>query len=331
MAGNTLSHETTLPPPLTISVVVPVYNCELLLPQLATRLGPVLQSLASRFEVILVNDGSEDGSWGVISTLVQEYEWIRGINLMRQYGQHNSLLCGIRAARHDILVTMDDDLQQPPEEIPRLLEKLSHGYDVVYGVPAQRKHGLWRNTASALTRLALQSVTGSEAARDASSFRAFHTGLREVFSGFQGPFVSIDALLSWGTKRFGVVSVRHEPRRIGKSNYTFLRLLAHGFNMLTGFSALPLRAASLVGFGFTLFGILVFLYILIRYWIEGGSIPGFPFLASIIAIFSGAQLFALGMIGEYLGRVHFNSMGRPSSFVRETVESSVSSKGDSTS
>ena len=303
----------------SISVVVPTYNSQATLPELAQRLQSVLSSLAPTYEIIVVNDGSHDGSWDVICELAAQHDWVRGINLMRNYGQHNALLCGIRAAQHEVIVTMDDDLQHPPEEIPKLLDKLAEGYDVVYGTPQKERHGLWRDLASQVGKLALHSAMGAETARKVSAFRAFRTQVHDAFANYQGPFVSIDVLLTWGTTRFAAVPVRHEPRRVGASNYTFRKLVTHTLNMMTGFSVLPLQLASLMGFCFALFGLVVLVYVLGRYLIQGGSVPGFPFLASIIAFFSGAQLFALGIIGEYLARMHFRIMGLPSNVVRNTI------------
>jgi glycosyltransferase involved in cell wall biosynthesis len=286
-----------------LSVVVPVYNSEASLAELAARLRPVLEKTASSYELILVNDGSRDGSWRVIEELASRHDWIRGINLMRNFGQHNALLCGIRAARHGVIVTMDDELAE--------------GFDAVYGTPDTRQHGFFRNLASWITRVALQSSMGAETARHASAFRVFRTSLRDAFASYRSPFVSIDVLLAWGTSRFGAVRVDHRPRLTGTSNYTFRKLAVHGLNMMTGFSTLPLQIASLTGFTFTLFGILLLAYVLVRYAIEGGSVPGFPFLASMIAIFSGAQLFSLGIIGEYLARMHFRMMEKPTYVARK--------------
>lgn len=302
-----------------VSVVVPVYNSALSLPTLVERLDSVLKHPCHQYEVILVNDGSRDASWSVIEHLCGRFPFVRGIDLMRNYGQHNALLVGIRAAQYEIIITMDDDLQHPPEEIPHLLTKLSEGYDVVYGTPLREQHGFWRNLASQVTKLALQSAMGAEIARKVSAFRAFRTELCSAFANYQSPFVSIDVLLTWGSTRFAAVPVRHKPRRIGASSYTFGKLITHALNMMTGFSIWPLQLASLIGFGFTLFGIGVLMYVIGRYLIQGGSVPGFPFLASIIAIFSGAQLFALGVIGEYLARMHFGLMGRPTYIVRASV------------
>ena len=286
---------------------------------LADGLRQVLDPGLRLGELILVNDGSRDRSWEVIQNLAEQYPWIRGFNLMRNYGQHNALLCGIRAAQYGVIVTIDDDLQMPPDEVPRLLAELEKGYDVVYGTPERDAHGLLRDLASRITKLALQSAMGVEVARSVSAFRAFRTDLRRAFSSYSGPYVSIDVLLTWGTKEFCAIPVRNLPRTIGASNYTLRKLIAHAMNMMTGFSTLPLQIASVTGFLFTLFGFGILLYVVGRYLIDGDAVPGFPFLASVIAIFSGAQLFALGIMGEYLARMHFRMMDRPSYAVRSAA------------
>ncbi len=300
----------------SLSVVVPVYNSQDTLSELVRRLRETLTPLGRPFEIIMVNDGSRDQSWEVIQRLHEQVPEMRGINMMRNYGQHNALLCGVRAARCEIVITLDDDLQHPPEEIPRLLEAID-GYDVVYGVPQHPQHGLWRNLASYFTRLALQGAMGVENARKVSAFRAFHTQVRQAFESYSSPFVILDALLAWGTTRFTSVPVHHEPRQVGRSNYTFRKLMFHAVNMVTGFTVLPLQFASWMGMIFAFFGLLVLFYVIGRYLIQGGSVPGFPFLASTIAIFSGVQLFALGIIGEYLARIHLRTLDKPAYVIWE--------------
>jgi glycosyltransferase involved in cell wall biosynthesis len=301
-----------------LSVVVPVYNSEATLGTLVTRLKPVLSAIASDYELILVNDGSRDTSWKVIEELSARHSFIRGINLTRNYGQHGALLCGIRTAAFPLILTMDDDLQNPPEEIPKLLRALTEDLDIVYGMPRVEKHNLARNLASRITKLAMSSAMGAEAARNTSTFRVIRAHVRRAFENYTGPFVSIDVLLTWGTTRFGAIPVEHEPRAAGASNYTFRKLIVHALNMMTGFSTLPLHLVTFIGFAVTLFGIGVFVYVVAGY-LRHGSVPGFSFLAVIISIFAGAQLCALGIIGEYLARIHFRSMGRPSATVREEV------------
>jgi glycosyltransferase involved in cell wall biosynthesis len=309
-------------PSLDVSVVVPVYNGAAALPELVARLATVLAHRAPHSEIVLVNDGSRDASWQVILELAARDPRVRGIDLMRNYGQHNALLCGIRAAAGAVVVTMDDDLQHPPEEIPKLLDALEAGagdVDVVYGAPLAERHGLLRNLASRATKLVLEGTMGAAVARRVSAFRAFRAELRQGFAHYGNPYVSIDVLLTWATTRFAVVPVRHDERRSGASNYTFRMLVRHALNMVTGFSVGPLQLASLVGFASTLLGLLVLAYVVGRYLIQGTSVPGFPFLASVIAIFSGAQLFTLGIIGEYLARMHFRLMSRPVYSVRRVT------------
>jgi len=155
-----------------------------------------------------------------------------------------------------------------------------------------------------------------------SGYRVFRTGLREAFRDFRSPFVSVDVLLSWGTSGFASVPVRHEARREGSSGYTYGALATHALNVLTGFTVRPLRVVSLIGLSTMLFGLGVLVYVLVYFFVHRGDVPGFPFLASIIAIFAGAQLLSLGTIGEYIARMHTRLMGRPPYTVRREVEGS---------
>src|SRR4051794_36712552 len=312
------AHVLTLP--AGISAIVPVYRSAAILPELHERLSASLSSLADRYEIILVEDAGGDDSWSVIERLAKADPAVRGMRMSRNYGQHNALLCGIRAARYALVVTLDDDLQNPPEEIGKLIALLDAGADVGYGTPTDEQHGFLRDQSSRITKLALQSAMGAETARNVSAFRAFRTNLRDAFATYRGPYVSIDVLLTWGTTKFSHVAVRHEPRAAGVSNYTFRKLVTHAFNMMTGFSTLPLQIASVIGFLFTLFGMLILVYVVINYMTNGSAVPGFAFLASMIAIFSGAQLFALGIIGEYLARMHFRAMDRPTYLVRDVTD-----------
>jgi undecaprenyl-phosphate 4-deoxy-4-formamido-L-arabinose transferase len=290
-----------------------------MLPELVTRLKSVLCGLGVEFEILLVNDGSRDRSWAAIEDLASQHEELKGICMMRNYGQHNALLAGIRAAKYDVTVTMDDDLQHPPEELPKLIAALTPEFDVVYAPPLQEQHGLLRDVASVVTKTALQGAMGAEIAQKSSAWRIFRTKVRDAFADYRSPLASVDVLLTWGTVRFSAIPLRHDPRAQGKSNYTFGKLVRHSFNMMTGFSIVPLQVASLAGFLFTIFGFLVLVFVLARYLLEGTSVQGFPFLASAIAIFSGVQLFALGIIGEYLARMHFRIMDKPTYVVASEV------------
>lgn len=302
-----------------LSVVIPVYRSQESLRELHQRLVATLTGLGISFEILFVEDCGGDNSWGVIQELAAEDERVRGFHMSRNYGQHNALLAGIRAAKGGLIATLDDDLQHPPEELPKLLAKLNEEYDVVYGPPENEQHGFFRDMASQITKMALQSAMGAETARQVSAFRVFRTQLRDAFDEYRGPAVNLDVLLTWATTCFTALPVRHEARKYGESGYTTHKLLGHAMNMMTGFSTMPLKLASVIGFLFALFGVFVLAYVVLRYFLVGVAVPGFAFLASIIALFSGAQLLALGIIGEYLARMHQRTMERPTYLLRETT------------
>jgi glycosyltransferase involved in cell wall biosynthesis len=303
------------------AVVIPVYQSEQILPELYRQVSAAIASLVGAFEIIFVEDAGGDGSWHVIHDhdLALTDERVRGIRMSRNYGQHNALLCGIRQARYPITVTIDDDLQHPVSEIGPMLAALTPQCDVVYGAPLNEQHGFLRDMASRLTKIALAGAMGVETARNVSAFRVFRTQLRDGFAEYRSPSVSIDVLLTWATTRFTSIKVRHTPRAAGVSGYTVGKLVQHAVNLMTGFSSLPLQIASLVGFVFVVFGMLVLLLVVVNYLVRGNSVPGFTFLASMIAIFSGAQMFALGVFGEYLARIRFRSVDRPAYVIGEIV------------
>ncbi|NLW72197.1 MAG: glycosyltransferase [Chloroflexi bacterium] len=303
-----------------LSVIVPVYNSQESLPLLVEEVSQILINHHEQFEIILVNDGSRDNSWKIIEDLSSIHPEVRGVNLIRNFGQHNALLCEIRLATYSIIVTMDDDLQHPPSEIYKLVDEIRSGKDLVYASPKKETHSWWRNFSSNLSKWALKVSTHITYAEKISAFRAFQTNLRDNFENFLNPYVSIDVLLSWGATKIGFIEVDHHVRKSGVSQYTFRKLLKHAINMLLGFSVLPLRIASILGFIFTLFGFIVLSYVLIRYFIQGGGVPGFSFLASTIAIFSGIILFVLGIIGEYLARLYINMMSKPQYMISQTTE-----------
>lgn len=305
----------------SISAVIPVYNSAAALPELVERLKPVLAKLAERWEVIFVDDNSRDDSWEVIRGLAATSAPVVGLHLARNYGQHNAVLCGVRHATGEVIITLDDDLQHPPEELPKLVEALDDGFDVMYGVPDHMQHGSFRRLSSRMTKFALRTAMGIEVAPDVSALRAFRSELSRGFEDFRGSYVSFDVLLAWTTTSFGSVKVRHDERKYGRSNYTFWKLAVHATNMMTGYSTLPLRLASLMGFASAILGLLVLVFVLVRFLLTGYSIPGFPFLASTIAIFAGAELFSLGIIGEYLARIHMRSLDRPQYVIRGTTVS----------
>ncbi len=308
------------------SIVIPVYRSRDSLTPLAERLAVVLPGLFTEYELIFIIDGSPDDSWQIVKKLSERFPWIHGINLMRNFGQHNAVFCGIMEAKYETIITMDDDLQHPPEELHKMVEELNKGFDVVYGTPQQERHGKARDFASVLTKSILATFMGAKVARNVGALRILRSELKRGFEKYQGPYVNMDVLLSWATTNFGVAPVRIDPRKVGKSTYNLGKLIRHALNLITGFSTLPLQIASIMGFAFTLFGIGLLIYVLVRFLITGGAVQGFTFLASIIAIFSGAQLFSLGIIGEYLARMYFRLMDKPKFVVRERTNFQIKEK-----
>ena len=294
-----------------------MYGSEKLIPELVRRLEVVLDDLGRRAEIILVNDCSPDESWNVIRDLQASNPRLRGINLMRNYGQHAALLAGIQASRGAVVVTMDDDMQTPPEEIPKLLTTLEGGFDLVYGTREHEQHGLFRNLCSVTAKKLLNRLLGIRVATSITSYKAFRSELRSSFASQTGPVVFIDAILCWATTRIGTVGVRHEPRLQGPSGYNFKKLIRHTVNMVTSFSQVPLQIASFIGLATMLFGFLLFLYVLLDFVFQGNPVKGFTFLSAAITLFSGVQLFVLGVIGEYLARMHQKNIGMPAYSVRD--------------
>jgi undecaprenyl-phosphate 4-deoxy-4-formamido-L-arabinose transferase len=303
----------------TLSFVIPVYRSTESLLELHRRIRTVFSDSGYEFEIIFVDDGGIEESWLIIQQLAAMDPQVRGFRMSRNFGQHNALLCGIRQASGDIIVTLDDDLQHPPEVIPQLLQKLAEGHDVVYGSPEKEQHGILRDLASLITKFALEGAMGAANARQVSALRVFVTRLREAFSDYRSPTVNIDVLLTWATTRFAAVRVAHAARKFGASGYTPRKLVRHALNMMTGFSTRPLHLASLMGFFFAFFGLAILIYVALQWIVHGSAVPGFAFLASIIAIFSGAQLIAIGIIGEYLARMHLRTMERPPYLVSQAT------------
>jgi undecaprenyl-phosphate 4-deoxy-4-formamido-L-arabinose transferase len=303
----------------SVSVVVPVYNGAPSLPELVSRIEAVSRANPGLnfTEVILVDDASRDDSWAVIERIAEENPMVHGVALARNFGQHAALLAGILASTGDVIVTMDDDLQHLPEEIPRLVDGLIPGVDLVYGRSIEEEHGVCRNLSSKAAKWAVSAAAGSEVARLTSGFRAFRGWMRPGLGLQSSPYVSLDVMLSWMTDRVIPVPVVMQPRQHGQSNYTFGRLLRYALTMLFGFSTLPLRLVSYTGLIVGGIGGILFIWVLVQYLLAGSNVPGFAFLASAIAVFSGVQLVSLGVLGEYVARLYSGSLGHPPYVERE--------------
>lgn len=301
---------------MSVSIVVPCYRSAGILPMLVTRLTKVMSAAVGQYELILVVDGSPDDTWQVAADLAEHHEAVRAIQLARNYGQHNALVAGIRVARYDVVVTMDDDLQHPPEEIPTLLAALTDDLDLVYATPIEEEHGALRSFASRVIKAGLSGPLGIRNARMVGAFRAFRTSLRAGFDRVSGPYMSVDVALSWATTRVGSVPLRMDRRTVGRSGYTLTSLARHAGNMILGYSTTPLRLVTYLGCLVGTGGLMLLAYVLWRYAHGGTTVAGYTTIASMIALFSSAQMLAIGVLGEYIGRIHAHGIGRPSYVVR---------------
>lgn len=311
-----------------LSVVIPCYRSGATLPELVRRLVPALTGTSAQHEVILVIDGSPDDTWQVARALADQHPAVRAIALSRNYGQHNALLAGIRSARFDRIITMDDDLQHRPEEISTLVDALTPDLDLVYGVPAVEEHGAFRSFASRNVKGLMTLGLGITDARSISAFRIFRTRLRDGFVGLDGPHASIDVALSWATTNTDDTMVHMDHRTTGRSNYSFRLLVKHALNTMLGYSTLPLRAVGYLGLICGALGVALLGVVLWKFFNGTTTVQGFTTVASMVAIFSGAQMVALGIVGEYIARIHSENLGRPTYVIREETSSRASASAD---
>jgi undecaprenyl-phosphate 4-deoxy-4-formamido-L-arabinose transferase len=293
-----------------ISVVIPVYRSEQTLGELHRRLVASLETITSDFEVLLVDDRGDDGSWARIEELAHGDARVRGVQLSRNFGQHAATICGITLSTGDWIITIDDDLEQPPEAIPELYRKAVEGFSLVYGVYGARSHSWWRNLTSEIARrmftLAIPSLN-----HEYTSFRVVERKIALALADFDSPFPFVDGYLSWLTNNYATVPVEHGERLHGRSNYDFKRLVTHTINVFVTFSDLPLKIASWIGIISFCVGMGWLVAIVLRRMLGGITVSGFASVMAGIILFGGIQLLILGIFGEYLGRMNFKSSRKP--------------------
>jgi polyisoprenyl-phosphate glycosyltransferase len=313
-----------------VSVVIPVYRSQATLRMLATRLLRALEVTGLSHELVFVEDGGGDGSWSLLSDIqAAEPDRVVIIQLMRNYGQHNALMCGFRQAKGDYIITLDDDLQNPPEEVPKLLDKIGTGeFDLVYGIYSSKRHSSWRNAGSAFVNAFYRFTFQNNVT--ITSFRAIHRPLLMSILSYDGNFTFVDGLLAWNTQRIGQVEVEHHPRAAGRSGYNVAKLLLLSVNLFTNFTLWPLRIVSWFGLALSAIGFSLVLFYLFQFLRSQISVPGYASTIIAILVVGGTQLLALGMIGEYLGRLHLNVNRKPQYTVRSirsSADDDVSAAG----
>lgn len=308
--------------PYSLSIVVPVYNG-------ARTIGALIDALAGLqipggHEVVLVNDGSPDDSEAVCRKLAERSDLsITFVNLSRNFGEHNAVMAGLSFARGDYVITMDDDLQNPPEEVARLVAYTKEQQlDVVYTRYRTKQHALWRNLGSRFANWAANLVLEKPKDLYLSSFRCFSAFVVENVLRYQGPYPYVDGLILQVTRNVGSLEVLHLPRADGRSNYTLRRLVRLWLNMFVNFSVIPLRASTLIGFLTSILGIAWAVETVLEA-LTGRPPEGWASLMVAVLLLSGLQLMLLGIVGEYLGRVFLTANRKPQYIVRDATKPPV--------
>lgn len=304
---------------MEISVVVPVYRAGETLVELHQRLTSTLERLTSEYEILLVEDCGGDNSWEIIARLAERDPHVNGIRFSRNFGQHAATICGIAKASGDWVVTIDDDLEQNPEDIIPLLDKAREGYDLVYGVYGERSHSRWRNFTSELARK-LFAIAIPSLNKEYTSFRVLRQTVAQALPCFDSPYPFVDGYLSWVTQRYATVPVAHGTRAQGASNYTLRKLVTHTVNIFVTFSDLPLRFAIWLGLSAFLGGVAWLLYIVTARLLGGITVSGYASLMAGIILFGGLQMFILGVMGEYLARINFKTSRKPLYLVAQETD-----------
>jgi len=309
-----------------LSIVVPLYNAAATLPILIQEL--TLLSLPGGLEIILVNDGSRDETEAIARKLIGETaRSITLLSLSRNFGEHNAVLAGVRASRSDYVITMDDDLQNPPAEVPKLLAAAeSQDFDVVYSSYEQKAHVWWRNVGSTLTNFIADFVVEKPRGLYLSSFRCMTRLVADEISKSRTPYPYIDGLIFQITQNVGTVRVRHADRGHGKSGYTIHKLMRLWISMLVNVSIVPLRLMTFAGMITSALGFLAIIEVVLEHLLRKTP-TGWSSLMAAMLLLSGTQLLLLGILGEYVGRIYLGISEKPQSIVRSEVRSPGHQKG----
>ena len=302
----------------SLSIVIPVYNSGDTIASLVEQLANL--PIEGGHELILVNDGSKDNTAEVCEALVPNATFpVRFINLSRNFGEHNAVMAGLRYARGEYVITMDDDLQNPPSEVVKLFKYArEQKKDVIYTYYKQKQHSAWRNFGSWLTNQVADILLDKPKNLYLCSFRCMNSFLVQQICQYEGPFPYVDGFILQVTQSIGQLEVAHSPRQQGQSSYNLRKLVRLWLNMFLNFSVIPLRLSTAVGFLFSAVGFLGTLYVVVDHFIEGAPL-GWSSLMFTLLLFSGVQLLILGIAGEYIGRLYLTSNKRPQFVVRNIV------------
>lgn len=304
-----------------VSIVVPVYQSSAILPALVDRVEASMNASAmgDSFELILVNDGSADASWEIIKSLSASRSFVRGLSLSRNFGQHNAVMAGLNHAAGTYVVLMDDDLQHPPEEIPRLVEALTRGFDVCYTRYLNRRHAAWKRAGSAVNDRMARWLLAKPSHVYLSSFKALRRTVVDQVVRYRGSNAYVDGLILSATRSITSVDISHADRANGSGNYGLGRSISLWLKMATGFSIAPLRFASLFGFVSALISVLLGVGVVIEKTLHPEISVGWASLMVVVLLFGALQMLCLGIVGEYVGRIYLQVNNTPQYVVADST------------
>jgi len=303
-----------------ISVVIPVFNEEENLEELGERLVRTLTAMNRAFEIIFVDDGSTDQSWQLLTQLHQQHpQTVRALQFHRNFGQHQAIFAGFQAARGQVVVTLDADLQNPPEEIPRLVAKIEEGYDTVGGWREHRHDSWFRKIPSHMVNYVMSRVTGVKLRDYGCMLRAYHREVVDSINQCQESSSFIPALANLFAHRVAEIPVGHAERERGKSKYSLIKLLRLNVDFMTGFSNFPIHVVGVMGAGIALLGLAFGAFLFLRRVFLGPEVEGVFTLFAILFVFVGLNTLGLAIIGEYVGRMYREVRQRPRFVIRQEL------------
>ena len=302
-----------------VSVLVPVLNEEESLPELQKRLHDTLETIKKPYEIIYINDGSTDRTQEILEDFHGRDSSVRVIEFNRNYGQHMALFAGFEYAKGDMVITIDADLQNPPEEIPKLVQKIGEGYEVVGTYRKQRKDSIFRRLPSFIVNKITSKLVGVKLRDYGCMLRAYNRNIVDYMNMCPESSSFIPALANTFAKRIVEIEVAHDERKKGISKYSPFRLLRLNFDLMTNFSLLPIQFIGVLGVVIAVLGFLFAIFLFVRRLVIGPEVEGTFTLFAILFFFIGIQIFALGIIGEYIGRIYQEVRRRPRFIVKKEL------------
>jgi undecaprenyl-phosphate 4-deoxy-4-formamido-L-arabinose transferase len=301
-----------------ISIVIPVYNEDGNLKPLFARLFPVMQKLGKPFEIIFTDDGSSDQSLAILKVFTTESRAVKVLEFNGNFGQHMAILAAFEKSAGEIVITLDADLQNPPEEIPKLVAEMEKGHDVVGSIRGKRRDTLFRRIASRLVNVVTRKMTGMRMSDYGCMLRAYHRSVIDNINRCQETTTFIPALAQTFATNPGEVEVTHAERTEGESKYSLYKLIRLNFDLMTGFSVVPLQLFAFIGIITALISLAFAIFLLIRRFIVGAEVEGVFTLFAILFFFVGITILGIGIVGEYVGRIYQEVRKRPRYVIRRT-------------